>query len=496
MAKNKEINGNEIFTEILASDRLTAFQGWTGSLANNFGDDPSMLWNRIAWDPWTAMAVFEDMERKDATLFSCLEKRRDGVLSLPRYVKPASDKRQDKKIAEFVEETLEQYWGGNMSALDSSSYASPFESFLSEALEAVGNGVTIGEIIFAEASDRIYIEEVKFKPQHLFSFGDTALAAFSTSMMAYPQTGPLTLRQGVNISDMPLGGVLPEDKFFVFSYRPRKGNRWGTPVKVYCFWPTWMKKGGVKDWLKYIDKGAGTVISRYNDGAGEAEQQNAIDAAIAVVEQSAVGVPKKFLIEVLNEVRNIGTSHKEFVDDYCNSEISRAVVGQTLTGRGSDGGGSRALGEVHERVESKIIEVDAKQLEAVVNKRIVRSLVRLNFGPDAACPMWGLEYEQSEDLNTAAERYGKLRKEVGLRLSKKHLYETFQTPEPIDEDDALNPPADPSAVAVNEPDPLDDSEISEFAEKKKIVPRSAKPSNSKTERFRKLLPSMIEFLDE
>jgi phage gp29-like protein len=484
----------DLFQELLSSDRLGAFQGWNNQIVQRLGDDPGILWDRIMWDPWTAMAIFEDMERKDSTLFSTLGKRRDGVLALDRQVKPASDSRQDRKVAGFVEETLETFWGGGNTFLNQDSYSTPFESFLDEALEAVGNGVTIGEIIFAEASDRIYINEVKFKPQHLFSFGDTALASYSTSLMAYPQTGRLRLRSGVLVEGYGMGEALPENKFFVFSYRIRKSNRWGSPLKVFVFWPAWMKRNGVKAWLKYLEKGAGTVVSRYNDGSDQAEQQNAIDAAVAVVEQSAVGIPKKFLLEVLESVRNIGTSHKEFVDDYCNAEISRAIVGQTLTGRGSDGGGSRALGEVHERVESKKVETDAKQLMAAVNQRIIPAIVVPNFGPNTACPLWVLDYEPGEDVNTAAKRYGVIRKEIGLPLSKKHVYEKLQEPEPIDEEDTLMPAPDPAALPQD--DPLNDSVITELSEKKKIALSSGTRANSRTGRFRRFRPSMIEFSDE
>ena len=485
----------ELFSEILPSDQLGAYQNWSNAITNIVGGtDPSILWEQIKWNPWLAMAVFEDLSDKDSTLFSCLEKRKDGVLALPRYVKPFSDSSQDIKIAEFVQETLEQYFGGNNMTLGADSHEASFESFMSEALDAVGDGVTIGEIIFAEAKDRIYISEVKFKPQHLFAFGETGLAAYSTDLNLYPQTGRLKLRSGIIIGDKsPLEMELPENKFFVFSYRPRFGNRWGSPLKRKVFWQTWIKRAAAKGWLRYIEKGSGTVIARYNDGAAKEEQQNAVDAATAVQEDSAVAIPKKFILEVHEMVRAIGSSHKELVDDYCNAEISRAIVGQTLTGRGSDGGGSRALGEVHERVEGIKIENDAKALMAVVNRRIVRPLVMYNFGPNAVMPTWMLEYEQSEDLNAMAERYGKLRQTVGLPLSKKHLYETFQTPEPEGDDDSLG-----GAEEVQSPKSKVQSEEekkkAEFAEKKTLLLDSK--SNLKTERFKRLRPSMIRFSGE
>lgn len=496
------IKDYEIFGEILASDKLMNFAGYANLSYLNLGDDPSILWERIKWDPWTAMAIFDEMSDKDSTLFSCLERRTEGVLSLPRYVKPASDSAQDKKIADFIEETLNDFWGGNAADLDNESYEVPFESFLAEALEAVGDGVTIGEIIYGSGKDRVFIEEVKFKPQQLFAFGDTALAAYSTNLMAYPQTGRLRLRMGVTIDNFGMGEALPETKFFVFSYRPRKSIRWGSPLKRKVFWQTWIKRNGVKAWLRYIEKGSGTVVARYNDGAAKDEQQMAVDAANAVQEESAVAVPKKFILEVHEMVRNIGTSHKELVDDYCNAEIAKSIVGQALTGSSAGGGGSRSRDEVAERVEQKKIEADAKALMDVINKRIVRPLVFLNFGPQAKCPTWGLQYEQTEDLNTMAERYGKLRTQINLPLSKKHLYESFQMPEPESQEDALGGEAEevqsPKSKVQSQKtgdDPLD-AETLEFAEKKKNLVESGGKSSLKTERFKRLRPSMIEFSDE
>jgi phage gp29-like protein len=118
---------------------------------------------------------------------------------------------------------------------------------------------------------------------------------------------------------------------------------------------------------------------------------------------------------------------------------------------------------------------------AVVNQRIIRPLVYHNFGMNALLPTWTLQYEESENLNTKAERYTKIHA-IGLPLSKAHLYNEFQTQEPVDENDILGKVENPDKV--------------EFAEKKKLIQISDHKLNSKTERFKRLRPSMIEFLNE
>src|ERR1044072_185625 len=179
-----------MFREILSSDLLYGYQSYAYNLnATSINVmDPSAVWSEIMWDQVLAMVVYTDMEEKDDCIASSLETRKDGVLSLARRVLPASDTRQDKKIADFVQETLEGRFkrGGDM-------YFG-LDQILYEMLDGMAKGVAIGEIVFGDGGDHVYISDVKFKPQHLFSFADGPLAAYSTPSYLGLQTGPLRLR--------------------------------------------------------------------------------------------------------------------------------------------------------------------------------------------------------------------------------------------------------------------------------------------------------------
>lgn len=480
----------EIFEEILATSKMGGFVDWSNQNINYVNsDNPSWTWQEIKRNPWMAMAVYEDLEDKDARVGSCLETRKNAVLSKAWRIMPASDSRRDKKIAAFVEETLRDHFTCDSGESDYSG----FDAFLFEALDAISKGVSIGEIIFGSGRDRVFIENIKFKPQQLFAFGDTSFAPYSTASLIYPQTGSLKLRQGVLMDGMIAGGELPESKFFVFSYRPRYGNRWGQALLKYVFWASWMKRASVRQWLKYQEKGTGAVIAKYPGGASLAEQSIALDAATAVIEENAVAVPERFVLEFHEMIRNLGSSHKELVDDFCNVEITLRLLGQSLTSRGSDGGGSRALGEVHNKVRGEYTETDCRQVAIPINKRLVKPLVIWNFGPNEKLPTFRLDYEPEEDLDTKAVRFGKIRKEIGIELSKTQVRDELQLDAPLDEEDTLG---EMPAPAVPNENPLDDDVITEFAEKKKIVPASGRRSNSKRERFARLRPSMIRFSNE
>lgn len=494
MAENPE----PIIKEILASDLLTlSYMPYGYGWINVNTLDPGVVWNQLKADPLFGCAVYEDMEEKDDVIASSMDTRKGGVLAKGRRVLPASDRLRDKKIAEFVQETLDGYFDvqrGEYTGLD---------AVLWEMLDAVGRGVSIGEILWADGGDRIYIQDIHFKPQHLFAFGETALAPYSTASYLYPQTGPLRVRSGFAFEGIGQDGLLPENKFIVATWRPRYSNRWGSPLLRKCFWPSWFKRNGLKQWLKYLEKGTGTMVARYNDGGGQSEQDLALAGARAIVEESAVALPKKFLTELIDHVRqNQGESHSQLVDNFSNNAIMRVILGQTLTSRGSEGGGSRALGEVHETVRSEKVESDAKFLMGAVNRYLVWPLVMFNFGP-VKPPKWIIDYDPQKDLTASAEMLERLIK-TGLRVTEGYVYELFQIPEPADGDKIIKPLAPAASpdsgtkeMDGNETDQEGEDNKAEFeeppeAEKKtSLRPTPSRRPSSRMERFGKLRPSTM-----
>ncbi|PYS88985.1 MAG: hypothetical protein DMF64_18955 [Acidobacteria bacterium] len=479
--------------EILSSERVGSYMAFAfGLVGVGLPDNPSWLWEQLRGNPWLAQAIYDDIEEKDDMVASCLDARKENVLSKSRHVRPASEKRRDGKIAEFIEETLE----GFMITPGTDKYFG-FDNVLWEALDFIGRGVTVGEIVFGNGNDRVFIEDVKFKPQHLFTFGEGMLAPYSTGIYPYPQTGPLRLRPGMLIDGWDIEKPLPERKFFVHSYRPRYGNRWGSPLLRKVFWLSWFKRANVKNWLRYGEKGSGTVKSQYNDGASESEKQLALDAARAVFEESVVAVPKKFVVEIMEGVRtSMGSSFKEFADEFCNNGIARVIRGQTLTSRGSEGGGSRALGQVHERVEQTKTEVDAKNLMLAVNTKLVWPLTFWNFGPVERPPMWIINYEPGADLKNLSSVLQTLW-QMYLPIPRAFVYNAFQIPEPDDGEEMLPfPQKEADTQPVDDAQP-EDASGGGFSEKKTQPGASRKRQPGlKKERFAKLRPSMIQFSDE
>ena len=429
--------GDSRLAEELTSHEVLSggFGFWAQAFGAISGDNPTTVWRDMVAD--RAIQHYTDQEEKDGHYSSQLETRKEAVLSKPRRVVAASDSAADQRAASFIEDVLDGL--------------KDFENVLYETLDALGKGVSIAELMYEPDGRQIRVSELRFRQQNAFAFNG----------LGQPPCGPLRIAGlGGGASDAE---PLPENKFLVYSFRPLHGNRWGRPLGRRCFWMVWFKRQDIRAWLKFVEKGSGTVLTKYPRGGADdpAMVQLALDAAEAINNETAVAIPEDFIVEMLTQARGVGSgSHfKDLAESLANAEISKVILGQTLTSAGSDqGSGSLALGEVHDKVRNEKEEVDAKGLMGAINRQVIRPLVTLNFGPNVEAPRWVIEYEDGEDLATLAERDERL-VGMGVPMPVSYFVNRYQLPELEQDDEVVRPlargPAG-AAVAGESPDEFTD----------------------------------------
>jgi len=113
-----------------------------------------------------------------------------------------------------------------------------------------------------------------------------------------------------------------------------------------------------------------------------------------------VAVPSGTLIKML-EVSKTGTAdmHKELVQAM-NAEISKIVLGETLTTEMGQNG-ARAASETHNDVRTELADADADMLSEELNESLLRWIVELNL-PGAAQPMVWRKAPEEPDLVASA----------------------------------------------------------------------------------------------
>ncbi|MBI4462684.1 MAG: DUF935 family protein [Acidobacteria bacterium] len=425
MAEPQALPKQPVTDELVTADVLSRVG--TNPIAFSGADNPSAAWRLMLSDSPSAYALYRDLEEKDGQISSALETRKEGVLRRDRKVVAASATAADERRADFARDVL--------------ATIPNFENILYELLDASAYGFTAAEILWEQQGSTVFIRDLRPRPQELFAFADPG----------QPQTGPLRFSShslspaatAVGIR----GRLLPEHKFLVYSFHPRHGNRRGRPLLRRVFWASWFKRQDLKFWLKFIEKGTGSVVVRYPQGSSDADKQRALEAAEAINAETAVAIPENFQIvsELLQAARAGDTNvFLALADQLCNNEIARVILGQTLTQRAAeDGRGSRALGEVHQEVRFEKIAADARDLMAVINDQLLRWLFLFNFGPDVPAPRWAVQLDPPADLRQRIEIDERLAR-LGVPLPLSYAQRAYSLPAP-QPGEALLSPAAPDA---------------------------------------------------
>ncbi|MFW6303051.1 MAG: phage portal protein family protein, partial [Candidatus Sumerlaeota bacterium] len=153
-------------------------------------------------------------------------------------------------------------------------------------------------------------------------------------------------------------------------------------------------------------------------------------------QDTGVTIPESMTLELLEARRSGNATTYESLAEWCNAEISKIVLGATLTSGEGRAHGTQALGKVHERVRSDYVSADARMLEGVVNGQLIRWMVDFNFGPQAAAPHWQIDTSRED----AMEREIALDRELmaaGVPLPVDYFYEKYGRPAPAEGESAL-----------------------------------------------------------
>jgi phage gp29-like protein len=154
-----------------------------------------------------------------------------------------------------------------------------------------------------------------------------------------------------------------------------------------------------------------------------------ISDAVAIAPEGS-----EITIESLANKGSVSTVHSEYIEA-ANKEISKAVLGQTLT---TDIGkaGSYAAAQAHNLVREDLAAADRRRISACFN-RLAAVWTLYNCGADVAPPTF--EFVKDEDLQKdRAERDAKLYA-IGWRPKKSYIAREYEIAE--EDFDIAEPPA-------------------------------------------------------
>jgi len=353
------------------------------------------------------MELFEEIEEKDPHLFSQMQTRKLAVTGLDWEVQPFSEDELGKQIAEFVDEQLKGI--------------EDFDEILIDMLDAIGKGISIMELSWELDDDgRNIIDDIEYvHPKKLLWDGMTDELKICTK-------------------EYPSGITPPENKFVVHKYKAKSGHPSRSGIMRVVSWMYLFKNYDIKDWVSFCEVfGMPLRLGKYDASASEDDKKQLMEAIISLGTDAAGIVPSSTMIEFIESQKTTSVEIYEKLARYCDEQISKAILGQTLTSDG--GGGSYAQSKTHNEVRHDLTVADSKALAVTIRRDIIRPLVKFNFGMDADIPFFTFDCHEVEDQKEVVEIYKTLACDMGLEIPKSHIYKKFSIPKPEKEEEVLQP---------------------------------------------------------
>lgn len=437
---NKKSVKKRISEELATRKRALNF-----SSLSNILPDPDIVLKKQGKD----IQVYKEL-LCDPHVYACIQSRKAGVQSLEWEINRGVDK---DKNAEIIENVLKKI---------------DIHKLISDILDATSFGFQPLEIMWKKSENGYVLpEKISAKPVEWFCFDNDNNLKFRTKENYY-------------------GELLPDKKFLLAQNNPTYENPYGERTLSRVFWSVTFKKGGVKFWAVFTEKyGMPHLIGKHPRGASRDETDSLANMLEDMIQDAIAVIPDDSSVEIQEANKTSSAEIYDKLIDKMNAEISKAILGQTLTTEvGSMG--SYAAANTHMQVRKDIIASDQKLVESVINK-LIHWIYEINF-PNAGIPVFSMYEEEEVDL-TLAQR-DKVLSETGVQFTKEYFIKNYG----LEEED----------FEIRENTyPLNNPNFSEFKESVPDVPGQAQieklfkflSENELTSQAEKMLSPLISLLN-
>jgi len=370
--------------------------------------------------------VYDEMIDKDGHIAGVLDTRFNATTGLPREVTPGNEGDNAKRLADVVRTVFDRWH--------------TFEADVQALMLSLVYGYRPAEIEYTVWPDGL-VGIVKLHDRDPESY-------------CFDVDYNLRLRTIQHPSD---GEELDPRKFVVLVHQPRANNPYGVGVGRGLWWLTWIKRNGLKSWLVAVEKfGVPTIHLSHEVGLTKAQRDKLIDAGNKVMTDTVLATSKDVDVKLL-ETRGGISGHLDLLT-YLDDQMSKRVLGQTMTADAKNTGlNSRAPAEAS-KVRQDILERDALWVSTFISGTIFRYLVDFNFGqqPEEDYPFLTINAQPPEDTKSLADRDVILVKDLGLPVSRAYFYERYGVPTPEDDEELINDDMADAAQAAMPPglDPM------------------------------------------
>lgn len=231
----------------------------------------------------------------------------------------------------------------------------------------------------------------------------TSLVAKPAEWFVYSDKNELLFRTRNNWNGEPVG----PRKFIVARHEDTYENPYGDPALSKTLWWVSFKKGGIKFWVTFAEKyGMPFAVGKLPGGRDEKLRRDLLAGMKKMVQDACAVINDDQSIELLESAGKSASSDLfKSLCEYCDTQISKAIVGQTLTTEIGQTGGANAAAQTHKDVLDEITSGDSRIVEGVYDN-LIRWNVEVNFAYTGKLPKFRLF--KPEDLGQKADQAQKI----------------------------------------------------------------------------------------
>ena len=357
------------------------------------------------------MALFEQMEEKDAHLFSVANTRRLAITGLPWEIVSAAempgwasarsvsnDRKRADAAAAFCDSTLRNLCR--------------FEETLAHLSLALGRNLAVVELVWEATPSGLRLTE-------------TLPIEFERLMM--DDTGAIRILT----QESEVEGIrLPPDKFIVHTPHPQSGHAMRGGLSRVTALSYLAKHFAIKDWLIFAEVfGMPVRVARYQPNATPEEKRELLDM-LKQLGADATGVFSKAVEVEIKQTRTPGeTNLYENLCFYFDREISKAWLGQTLTTDTIRTRSSAGAATIHDRVRRDLRDDDLRKEANTIRRDLLSPLARFEFGPDVPVPYFRRILDQTLDPEELSRVLDIAVNPLGARIPTRWVHGALGVPE-------------------------------------------------------------------
>jgi len=360
-----------------------------------------------------AMALFEQMEEKDAHLYSVANTRRLAVTGLRWRVVSAADVHEGvdrtaaDEAASYCREVL--------------AYIERFDETLQHLSLAMGRNIAVAENIWESRHNELRLVD---------------LVPISFDRLTFDDMG----KPRILTEDEPYEGIeLWPNKFVVHtplsvSGHPMRGGLLRVSALAYLG-----KHFVMKDWLVFAEVfGMPLRIARYEPSATPEEKRELLNMLQSLGTDAAGVFSKAVELQLLEAGQGKAPPPYENMCRFFNRELSKAWLGETLTVDTEGQMGVSSAAQVHNEVRLDLRKDDITKEGRTIRRDVLTPMTRLQFGPDVPVPFFHRKLDSPRDLRELADVLKVAANDLRMGIPTQWAHDALGIPMAEDGEQVLN----------------------------------------------------------